>query len=128
MISRARNEGSSSLTRLLVLGHHLNFKTVLEVSQFRLNLFLGERQLLDLAALVLELDVSGTLLSELYNRSSTELRRKVRPYTHEGFTAFFQATITLAFFNERVLELLPHRLHVLKLSSLSGAASFRFIF
>ena len=53
------------LTSFLVLCHDLEFETVTEFRNFVLQLLLGFRELLDLATLIFEFQLSSALLYDL---------------------------------------------------------------
>lgn len=53
------------LTDFIVLGENLGIEALLKASNFSLQLLLGSAELLDLAALILHLNLSGTLLHDL---------------------------------------------------------------
>lgn len=65
-----------SFTCLIVLSHHLYFKTVLEMGQLGLYLLLRRCKLLYLTTLILKFDVSGTLLRELYTNDNQPRQNK----------------------------------------------------
>ena len=52
-------------TCFLVLGHDFKLKAVFELGKFGLELFLGCTELLDLTAIIFELNLVGSLLREL---------------------------------------------------------------